>query len=102
MGKETREGGTRQAGCRGQALVHEPVRQREAEVRHQHGGHEREARAPQGDPVLQVAEITVVGGSRGAIQSPRIVREKCEDHGRDGEQERRPEEGALPAAKELE
>jgi hypothetical protein len=32
---------------------------------------------------------------------PRIVREERKGHGRDGEQERRPEEGALPAAKGL-
>ncbi|MFN9983017.1 MAG: hypothetical protein ACK53Y_24035, partial [bacterium] len=51
VGEETLERGARQASRRGQVLVHEPVRQREAEVHHQHGGHEREARASQGDPV---------------------------------------------------
>jgi hypothetical protein len=66
-------------------LVHEHIRRREAAVRHQHGGHKREACASQGDPVLQIAEVAVLGGSRGAIQSPRIIREECEDHGRDGE-----------------
>ncbi len=101
LGEESLERSAGQIACRGQALVHGCVRQRETAVCHQHGSHKRETCTSQGDSIPQVPEITIFGGSRRTIQSPRIVREEREGHGCDREQERRPEEGALPATEEL-
>jgi hypothetical protein len=82
-------------------MVHGHVREREAAVRHQHGSHEREAGASQGDSSAQVSEVTVLGGPRRAIQSRRTIREENTGHDRHGEQERRPKKGALPATEGL-
>ncbi len=51
--------------------------------------------------MVATSERHVLPKARRTIQSPRIVREERECYGRNGEQERRPEEGALPTAEGL-